>query len=338
MADANMADESIVAETKTEKILEVQPASNFLEHLDDAEREFIAKGIHNFAYRKEECYDEHASLDLKREIKAALKAIGSDSLIPESIIDNKIDTAVLPLGQKKGYWLRRLISKTGGETQKLLRGLEKVNMFLRNYGTAKRKAPVPSKKVTVPIETFKELEERAFNLDIKSTEVVEDIKPEPLPEIMQDKSEPTEKTEIANENDADSDTDPQESIPRRRHRRRHRVSKRVRFYEPSDSESSEESDESDNDFQYYYKRLKRPQRVYSFRKPTRKVATYRPAPEIRLPKQTFDPVLFDTNVPIKPIETAPETPRPFPYQPNYVAPTHAPNNAYINHFLGNSRR
>lgn len=353
MADTDMRQETLIAETKTEKVVEVQPTGSFLEHLDDTEREFIAKGIHNFSYRKEECYDEQATQDLRRELKAALRAIGSEGLIPEHIIDAKIDTAVLPLGQKKGYWLKRLISKTGGETQRLLRGLEKVNMFLRNYGNAKRKPPIPPKNVKVPIEKFQELEDKASALDIKSVTVSESAPVfQTAPETMDTKDDvvakkidkkSNEEPEAKRAYDADSDTDSEKDSTRHRrikHKSKNKRSKRVKFYEPSDSESSEESDLSEDDFQYYYKRLKKPHRVYSYRKHSR----HRPFSTVpqerysRIPDQLFNP-----NVPIKPFTQEPlppapvEVPKPSPQVYNFMPNTQKPKNEYINHFLGNGR-
>lgn len=371
MAETELPMETVVAETKTEKVVEVQTTGSFLEHLDDSEREFIAKGIHNFAYRKEECYDEQGTQDLRRELKAALRAIGSDGLIPEHIIDAKIDTAVLPLGQKKGYWLKRLISKTGGETQKLLRGLEKVNMFLRNYGQARRRPPVPPKKITVPVEKFLELEEKASSLDIKSNAAVE-IAPVPESEpatmetvpdkpnhIFTQKRDKKQKDtpESKREYDADSESDSEDHGTRHRSKRykgKQRRSRRVKFYEPSSSESSEESDDSEDDFKYYYKRLKKPHKVYSYKKPSKATRPFSSVPFIKPEYKRLPDQLFNTNVPIKSMSTDSniEVSRPIqqqqqqqlPLQPQYNfqnsfgAQKPSANNDYINHFLGNTRR
>lgn len=355
--------QTLVAECGTEKIIEVQTQPDSLvKTLDDSEREFIANGIHNFSYRREESYDIQASEDLRRELKSALKAIGCSDLIPDHVVDQRVDSAVLPLGQKKGYWLKRLIGKTSGDTQRLLRGLDKVNMFLRNYGVARRKPPVPPKNIRMPIEKFQELTEKASVLDIKELDIKEK-EPFKEKEPMQDtqsyimelskiKQNTTQVEPIAAKDtidDEDSSDDSDRPRQRRRRKkyseRKERKHKKPRYYESESESSEEESDASDDELQYYIKRFKKPSKYYSYKKPRalrqQLPLDTRPRDLGRVPQE-----YFNTNVPLtttqsstlsapaRPLTQYQSAPKQS-FQQNFVAPVAKPNNEYINHFLGN---
>jgi hypothetical protein len=266
------------SETSAQKSTETRTENVFQMALTDEEKDFIAKGIHNFGFRKEECYDEVASQDLKRELKNALRVIGSDSLLPDSVIDMKIDTAVLPLGQKRTFWLKRLIGKTTGDTQRLLRGLEKVNMFLRNYGQARRKPPIPPKKITIPIEKFHELEEKAstLNLHVQTTENKSENKDEPRPEPkMETKSEPRhEKEDKRKDTQHESNSESEMAstkLSAKSLSSKHTNSDKKRRHQPDHEDSSENEDDedqvsseedSDNEYKAYQRKFKKPNKAY----------------------------------------------------------------------------
>lgn len=370
-------------------------------NLDDTERDFIAKGIHNFSYKKEDCYDAQATEDLRRDVKNAMRAFNFIDIIPEHVIDQRLDSAVLPLGQKKGYWLKRLINKTAGDTQRLLMALDRINGLLRTYSKAKRKAPAPSKHIRIPIEKFHELEERASILDISSQERkdredykanttetanasmtdtmnVPTINPanvsvtEPANTMTKEEKTCAPKPNAMNtethhrhtktESD-DSDTEDTAKhlgykASRRERRHRPRKERYYRKYYESETESSEESDPSDDEVQYYLKRFKRPAKYHSYIKPKRIKnrflqqqqqhqqhqqhqqqqnfgQEYRQQQPSTQKLADVPSQFFDTSIPLKPVDTVEKK---YTFQQNFVPQVNKPNNDYINHFLGNTRR
>ena len=384
-------------------------------NLDDTERDFIAKGIHNFSYKKEDCYDAQATEDLRRDVKNAMRAFNFVDIIPEHVIDQRLDSAVLPLGQKRGYWLKRLINKTTGDTQRLLMALDRINGLLRTYSKAKRKAPAPSKHIRIPIEKFHELEERASILDISSqerkdhedykastletanalttetmnvpitktanvpvTEPASTITKEertcaPKPNAMNTETQHRHTKTESDESDTE-DTANHLGYKASRHERRHRPRKEryYRKYYESETESSEESDPSDDEVQYYLKRFKRPAKYHSYIKPKRIKNRFLQQQQQQLQQQlqqqqqqqrhqqlqqhqqlqnfgqeyrqqqpstqklaNVPSQFFDTSIPLKPVDTVEKK---YTFQQNFVPQINKPNNDYINHFLGNTRR
>lgn len=341
------APEMIIKEEKTEKIMElvIEPSSSdalLIEPVDndptdDDEKQFIAKGIHNFSSRKPEFYDETRTKDMRNEIKASLKTMGCDGLIPGSLVDSMIDTATLPLGQKKGFWLNKLIKKTKGDTQKSLKALQTINMMLRNYGGAKRTAPVPSKNMVIPVKEL--LQKEPERVPEKKPE----YKPEQKPEEVVPKPQKPKPAYV--HSDSDSEYDEPTKQHNKQHNKHQKPKRKSRRYYESSSESSESSDDSEDDCQYYIKRFKKPTKTYQYRKPKRSrnflVPPYIPvhnqltplpaavAPPKQVPKERFD--------------ISVERPKPVYKQPGYYnfqqqqQPQQQHSNDYINHFLGNAR-
>lgn len=315
-------------------ITEVTVPDDPLLLLDKEERDFIARGIHNFSFKKKEFYDEQRTKDIRAQIVLGLTTQQSMHLFPGSMIENAIDSSTSALGEKKTYWLKRLIKKTSGDTQKLLEGLLYINDLLKKCG-AKRAStkkiikqtddePQPQiveVKMETPLPSV--LTPDFFE---KHVEVPAPKMPEPVVELPKPQTPKLAPKRLSESSSEEEEVEPRKKKSKKSSKKiKHK--KRVKYMSSSDSSSSSSDDDSEDDFHYYYKRLKKPYKAYRSRNrpkvSQRPFATY-------VPRQN-EPTVYAPPIPVE--LPVPEIKAPVQ---NHFQPQ-SQKLDYASHFLGNGR-